>query len=61
MLHDDFLEQLSQISQLFWGHLNNFIFDGLFWDGVEDIDQKEYFVFEKLELIYIFFWGIEDL
>ena len=60
MLHDNFFEELSQIGEFFRCDLDNLVFGVLLGDGVENIDEEEYLVFEELEQKGVLGGGVED-
>ena len=46
MLQYDLFEKVTQICELVGGLSHYFLFDILLRYGVEDVDEKQYFIFE---------------
>jgi len=60
VLENDLSKKISQISQLFRSFVDNLYLDCLIGNWIEDVDQEEDSVFEKLELLFLELIGVEN-
>ena len=60
VLENDLSKKISQISQLFRSFVDNLYLDCLIGNWIEDVDQEEDSVFEKLELLSLELIGVEN-